>query len=110
MSSVCAWVDQAARLADLLAAWLALTAVLVTALKLASTISAACLLAFWTDSKALLAALIADFTRVTAFSLPAGAVLSAPSTTDTKPFCRSANWLSAVLVTSAVVAAAMSYR
>src|SRR6188768_2842077 len=98
--------DQAARLA--LVPCVALTAVLVTAWKLASATSAACLAAFCTLSKALLAAATAERTRATAFSVPAGAFFEAVSTRVMNFFCASATWASTALVTSALVSAAMS--
>ena len=53
---------------------------------------AACLAAFCTLSKALLAAATADFTSATAFSVPAGAFLTALSTTGHELACASASW------------------
>ena len=66
----------AAALADLAA----LVALVVTAARLASATSDACLTAFCTDSKALLAAATALFITATADSEPAGAFLAALST------------------------------
>src|SRR3954451_25461654 len=58
----------------------AFTAVLATALKLASATSVACFTAFCTDSRALLPAATALLNTATAVSLPAGAFLAALST------------------------------
>src|SRR6476661_412067 len=65
----------------------ALTAVLATALKLASATSVACLTAFCTDSSALLPAATALLNTATAVSEPAGAFLAALSTSDMNFFC-----------------------
>ena len=98
----------AARRAFWEVACVAFTADEVRARKFASATSEACFVAFWTVSIALLAAAMADFIRAAADSVPAGAFLTAPSTTSTKFDCALANWASAILLTSAFVAAAMS--
>src|SRR4051812_30893741 len=86
------------------------TAVLATALKLASATSVACFTAFWTDSRALLPAATALLNTATAVSEPAGAFLAALSTTAMNFFCASVAWASKDLPNSAPVPAAMSYR
>src|SRR4051812_3655175 len=86
------------------------TAVLATALKLASATSLACLTAFCTDSRALLPAATALLDTATAVSEPAGAFLAALSTTARNFFCTSANWPSKVRPNSAPVEDEMSYR
>ena len=105
------WLDlRAAFLAAAPAFLAAVVALVVTALKLASATSEACLTAFCTDSNALLAAATALFIMATAVSEPAGAFLAALST-------RAANWAwpsatlpSKALLNSALVPEAMSYR
>src|SRR4051812_4936813 len=88
----------------------AFTAVLATALKLASATSVACLTAFCTDSRALLPAATALLNTATAVSEPAGAFLAALSTTARNFFWASEACDSNVLPNSAPVVAAMSYR
>jgi hypothetical protein len=104
-------VDQADQLAELGCCGNDRLAVgLLTALKLASATSVACLTAFWTDSRALLPAATALLNTATAVSEPAGAFLAALSTTAMNFFCASVAWASKVLPNSAPVPAAMSYR
>ena len=59
-------------------------------------------------SMALFAAAMADFTKPTAVSEPAGAFLTIESTTEVKVFCRSANCVSATRTNSSLVAVAIS--
>ena len=51
---------------------------------------------------------MADFTKPTAVSEPAGAFLTIESTTEVKVFCRSANCVSATRTNSSLVAVAIS--
>src|ERR1700748_2145072 len=103
--------DQAAGvLAGLAVVCGGLTAVFVSVWKLASATSAACLVAFCTLSIALVAAAMADFTRAAADSVPAGAFLTALSTALLNLDWTEATCASVILLTSALVVAAMSYR
>lgn len=88
----------------------ALTTWSVTAVKLVSANSTACLAAVCADSMAFWLAATALLNMATALSVPAGAFFTALSTTVLTVFCTSAALPSIALASSAPVLLAMLYK